>query len=1102
MSQTVDVPLPCPVSVHVHALWHRQSLHLCGLQTGDCRSALDPQALRALLGELSADALAASVAAQSTLTLWLPSGETEKPLATMTVPTLALAPTDAVDWLTSLPAPAPEACGPSVAYWARLASLILRHVANRQFFPDIQTSGDTAVAVWRLLVSSTTEVQNLERYARAMPPICRAVEQNGDSVPVSRDASALLESFLVATTDAVIRRSIAADPFFAEFSRRDTAPDQPLSPERRWVAALVGHSPHVPGTREENAALQEQVKTWVRPLDHMRASPPVQLRLTLEEPFADEEEKPQGTEDETQGGMVLRSSQGHVAANETPPEITDELAEEEKDAAEDHWTIRLQVIPLERDSNPIDAEDLWAKDTIAAGVLSRNILDWRQRLKSELARAAEVCPPFERLAAELEPTCLRLSTLEAHTFIHQWAPALRQRSFIIMLPDWATRPERDLGLLLYLAPPVSPDLDQVDFPDGSNRGARAPGGTAGHFGLHTLLNFDWRIAVGDMQLSADEFRVIAEQGAPLVRHKGQWLQFSPDAARRALTFLEPKNDKTMTLAEAFRTAYGGLTKDTGLPVLGLAGTHWIKDLLDQAPSRTLQPITQPADFQGTLRPYQLRGLEWMSFLDSMGIGACLADDMGLGKTIQLIALLLHERKFENGKTETEGLEGAPAGEASAAEAKRHPPTLLFAPTSVVGNWLREMQRFAPHLKVLVHHGPLRLRGDAFAKAAGEHDIVLTSYALAHRDFADLRRPNWHRLALDEAQKIKNPSAAATIAIRSIPAPHRIALTGTPIENHLAELWSIMEVLNPGLLGTAATFRERFAVPIEKLGSQERAAQLRKLIQPFVLRRTKTDPTIVGDLPDKIENRVYCNLTPEQAALYEATTAEMLGQIDAATGIRRRGLILAALTRLKQICDHPILVQNDEQSAPTLDARSGKCERLGDMLEEILEEPTDCALIFTQYRTMGFLLERFVRERLKQTPFFLHGGTPAKLRNEMVVSFQSPQSKTRIFILSLRAGGLGLNLTAANHVFHFDRWWNPAVEAQATDRAHRIGQTRKVQVHKFICVGTLEERIDRMLTEKKAVADRIVTSGDTWLTSLSTEELKNYLALSDDAVGDF
>ncbi|HYO11226.1 MAG TPA: DEAD/DEAH box helicase, partial [Tepidisphaeraceae bacterium] len=433
----------------------------------------------------------------------------------------------------------------------------------------------------------------------------------------------------------------------------------------------------------------------------------------------------------------------------------------------------------------------------------------------------------------------------------------------------------------------------------------------------------------------------------------------------------------------------------------------------------------------------------------------------------------------------------------AAETRR--PTLLFAPTSVVGNWVKELERFAPELKVLLHHGPQRLKGDAFIDSASRHDVVITSYALAHRDLDVLSKVPWHRLALDEAQKIKNPSAASSIAIRALAAPRRVALTGTPVENHLSELWSIMDVLNPGLLGSAKDFRERFAVPIEKLLDKDRGEHLRKMIRPFVLRRTKSDPAIAGDLPDKIEMKVFCNLTVEQAAMYERATAEMLAAIDAATGIRRRGLILAVLTRLKQICDHPALLEENNATS-ALDGRSGKAERLIDMLEEVIEEG-ESALVFTQYAQMGKLLQRMLTQRLRSPIHFLHGGTPQKQRDEMVQNFQGAQQPS-VFILSLRAGGLGLNLTAASHVFHFDRWWNPAVENQATDRAHRIGQQRRVQVHKFIALGTVEERIDKLLTEKTQLAESIVGTGEEWLTELSTSDLREYLQLAEQAVSEF
>ena len=672
--------------------------------------------------------------------------------------------------------------------------------------------------------------------------------------------------------------------------------------------------------------------------------------------------------------------------------------------------------------------------------------------------------------------------------------ACARGGFGVGLPEWAGQASTELAIQLAVRPLEDGELLGGGRGDSDGRGwhpASEPWSTdvaTGRFGLDSLLEFNWQVAVGDMRLSPEEFADLASRQSPLVRFGGRWVQIDPEAARRAAEFLKGQGSGRMTLAEAMRTAYGATRIDPGLPIRGLVGASWIEQLLQQAPGSQVQSMAQPVEFRGELRAYQLRGLDWMAFLDRLGIGGCLADDMGLGKTIQLIALLLHERAGRDG---VQGSQGSPRTNAG--------PTLLFAPTSVVGNWVREVERFAPTLRVLVHHGPDRLHGEAFESAARQRDLVITSYALAYRDLEDLRRLQWHRLALDEAQKIKNPSAASTLAIRSLWAPHRVALTGTPIENHLSELWSIMEILNPGLLGSATEFRDRFAVPIERLADRDRAERLRQMIRPFVLRRLKADPQIAGDLPEKMEMRVYCKPDAgSRASSYQRIAAEMLAHIEGAEGIRRRGLILAGLTRLKQVCDHPALLSKEMSN---LDRRSGKCERLVEMLEEVIEEG-DAALIFTQYREMGHLLARILPDRLRAPVQFLHGGTPTPQREEMVQRFQDPSAGIKVFILSLRAGGLGLNLTAANHVFHFDRWWNPAVEAQATDRAHRIGQTRTVQVHKFVCIGTMEERIDRMLTEKLALADKIVGSGDDWLTGLSTEELRQTLALSVDAVGDF
>ncbi|OGO40481.1 MAG: hypothetical protein A2Z04_07725 [Chloroflexi bacterium RBG_16_57_9] len=450
--------------------------------------------------------------------------------------------------------------------------------------------------------------------------------------------------------------------------------------------------------------------------------------------------------------------------------------------------------------------------------------------------------------------------------------------------------------------------------------------------------------------------------------------------------------------------------------------------------------------------------------------------MGLGKTIMLIALLLHEKsRSSNGNQ----------------------PVLLVCPTSVVGNWEREVQRFAPSLRTMIHHGASRARGEEFAAQAGQHDLVISSYPLVHRDELDLAGVDWGGVVLDEAQNIKNPSTKQTQAVRKLPAGYRVALTGTPVENRLSELWSIMEFLNPGYLGSQKDFRTRFALPIERYRDQAATQRLKSLVQPFILRRLKTDPKIIQDLPDKLEMKVFCTLTREQATLYEAVVQDALKQIEEAEGMQRRGIILATLTKLKQVCNHPAQFLGDQSSLP---GRSGKLARLTEMLEEVFSVG-DRALVFTQYAEMGKMLQAHVADALGGEVLFLHGGTPRKQREKLIARFQADEPGSMAFILSLKAGGTGLNLTKANHVFHFDRWWNPAVENQATDRAFRIGQTRNVQVHKYICAGTLEERIDEMIESKLALAENVLGAGEAWLTELSTDQLRDLFTLRRESVGE-
>jgi hypothetical protein len=935
-------------------------------------------------------------------------------------PARCLEPAEAVRWLAAVhPADADE----SIRFWSKLARFVLDLLAHRRFYPDVEAAADALRTRWRPWLADPKILKWLEAMVAAMPPLRLAAQERPDPAH-------LVESFLLTTTDALVRRRAAQDPFFQDVQQRNAHPSAP--PDAQWMAALLSADGLLTGPPEFLHRLADQVRQWVAKLEQRQAGP-LRLDFILEEP----------------------------SLESTDPAAAD-------------WIVHFRLCLMDESETMVDAEELWSEEPSA--VLGRHVLDRRKWLVEELRSAAEAFPPLERISDQ--PSEIRLTTSEAHLLLRQWAADLRQRGYGVVLPQWMAR--REIGLHMLVHPQEDLQLLAPSGPPGAGPPEHPLETGASQFGLQTLIDFDWQVAIGDLRLSVEEFQTLMQSHQSLVRYQGQWIEVDEQAARKAMEHLDGHVRGKTTLAEAIRATFTAQAQ-TGLPVLGLSGTGWLEHLLDQTPTMQLEAMTQPKAFAGTLRPYQLRGLDWLGFLDRLGIGACLADDMGLGKTIQLIALLLRER--ETGF----GFRVPGSGDASAPARNPNPesrnPTLLFAPTSVVGNWRRELERFAPSLKTLVHHGPQRLRGKTLAQAANEHDVVITSYALAHRDREDLAAIPWHRLVLDEAQKIKNPSAASTLAIRSLPAPRRVALTGTPIENHLSELWSIMDVLNPGLLGSAAEFRQRFALPIERMGDRDRSDRLRRLIQPFILRRTKSDPQVAAELPEKLDMRVFCNLTQEQAALYQRITDEMLTRIDAAGGIRRRGLILAALTRLKQICDHPALIARS--TVGPLDGRSGKCERLVEMMEEVLEEG-DTALIFTQYRQMGHLLEKILVDRLDAKLQFLHGGTPATRRDEMVEQFNAPGSPIRIFILSLRAGGVGLNLTAANHVFHFDRWWNPAIEQQATDRAHRIGQTKPVFVYELIARNTVEEKILKLKERKRALAEGVL-GVDSAMSKLLTED---------------
>jgi hypothetical protein len=736
-----------------------------------------------------------------------------------------------------------------------------------------------------------------------------------------------------------------------------------------------------------------------------------------------------------------------------PPQVD---AESGQPLAPD-WTLRYMLQAGDDPSLLVPAGQVWRARGGTLSVLNRKFEGAQERLLAGLGLAARLFPPIMTSLRTARPQACSLTVDEAYAFLREVGPLLEGSGFGVLVPPWWNKPGARLGLRAKL---------------------RADANIVGQgiLSMDSLVQFNWELALGDEPLTQEEFERLAALKMPLVQVRGQWVLLQPDQIEAAIAFWEKKRlQGEMPLRDALGVALGAASEVGGLPLHGVKASGWLDELLRQLQAGDrLQELPPPRGFVGQLRPYQVRGFSWLAFLRKWGLGACLADDMGLGKTIQAIALLLRERQQAE-----DGLG----------------PALVICPTSVVGNWKREIQRFAPGLRVMVHHGSERASGEEFVAAARQHDVVVSTYGLARRDVDDLCQVPWSDVILDEAQNVKNPHAKQTQAVRKLRAANRIALTGTPVENRLSELWSIMHFLNPGFLGSQAGFRQDFALPIERYQDAAATARLKGLVGPFVLRRVKTDSTIIQDLPDKIEMKVYCNLTAEQATLYEAVVKESLERIASADaeegeGIERRGVVLGALMRLKQVCNHPAQFLADGSALP---GRSGKLDRLGEMLEEALSVG-DRALVFTQFAEMGHMLRAYLASLFGVEVLFLYGGTPQKQRDRMVARFQEARGGPPIFILSLKAGGTGLNLTAANHVFHFDRWWNPAVENQATDRAFRIGQTRDVQVRKFVCAGTLEERIDELIESKKALAESVVGAGEAWLTEMSTDELRDLMAL--------
>jgi SNF2 family DNA or RNA helicase len=964
--------------------------------------------------------------ASSSLIAEPPSSHAKAMLRPWTVTVWRLSPEQAVELLCAcvgkqMLAPGMVA-GNDLMFWATAMRFAGALVARQQFLPGVTEENDRCRACWKPVFTGP-DADLLAKLAKAMPPACRALTRAADSPPET-PALSVLSAFIAEIVDHLVRSSAAQQmgvglrPAPTVGPKRQKKAAAFDSVHDQWLHTLRSSAGDMAGDAAELAQLATQVREWQHPISIATATP-FRLCFRLEEPEGDGDDADNG-----------RYSGGA-------------------------WYVRYLLQAADDPSLLIQTQDAWNAKGSKASLLKRGGFNAREYLLSSLGQASGISPRVEASLKTAAPGGYDLDATGAYEFLSEKAVALEQAGFGVLLPAWWTRKGTKLRLT------VRAEVNSPKMQGGSG------------LSLESIVQFRWQVALGDEQLSFEELTALAKLKQPLVKVRGQWVQMSAEEIRAALDFWKKKATDQASVREVVRMALGAGKTPGAMAFEGVTATGWIADFLAQLDGRVaFEELLVPSGFQGTLRPYQVRGYSWLHFLRRWGLGACLADDMGLGKTIEALVLLQQEW---------------------GANGKR--PVLLICPTSVVGNWRKEAARFTPDLPVMVHHGLTRTKSAAFKEEAQQQAIVISSYALLHRDFEILKDVTWAGVILDEAQNIKNPETKQAQAARALPAEYRIALTGTPVENNVGDLWSIMEFLNAGFLGTQTEFKRTFFVPIQANRDLEAVGRLKRLTGPFILRRLKTDKSIIADLPEKMEMKVFCTLTKEQASLYAAVVQDAVPTLDEAEGIQRRGIILATLSKLKQVCNHPAQFLGDNSVLP---GRSGKLARLTEMLEEIIAVG-DRALIFSQFAEMGGILRRHLQETFGREVLFLHGAVPKQQRDRMVERFQADGGGPPIFILSLKAGGTGLNLTRANHVFHFDRWWNPAVENQATDRAFRIGQTKNVQVHKFLCVGTLEEKIDEMIERKKEIAEQVVGTGEGWLTELSTAALKELFALRKEAV---
>ena len=702
---------------------------------------------------------------------------------------------------------------------------------------------------------------------------------------------------------------------------------------------------------------------------------------------------------------------------------------------------RLKVyIKNRKTDESVLIDELYHKETIFDAQSS----DIARIVEKQLNYAIRYMPELEDLFEDEDKLALDLNLNEVYKIITQTAYYLQKAQIEVILPKELVNiviPRASINAKVK----ASRSQDLADLFNNTS---------SSKMSLEDILEFSYEIAIGNEKISLEEFNKLVETSNGLIKYKNKYVLIDKEESKKIFEQIAKANFKSLSRMELIHASMSGQLAQYDFDY-------------DDAFARVIQDFTKPIEvtppetLKGDLRPYQQTGLKWLWTNVSKGFGVCMADDMGLGKTIQIISLILKMKEEGNLKK----------------------PVLVICPTTLMGNWMKELQMFAPSLDAVIYHGAER-------KLEVNHDVILTTYAIMRIDVEELKKHTWGMVIVDEAQNIKNPDTAQTLAIKTLKADVKVAMTGTPVENRLTELWSIFDFINQGYLGSLREFQKSYAIPIERFKENSRAAKLKMSVSPFVLRRLKTDKHVISDLPEKMVLNEYCYLSKPQAVLYEKTLNEMMSKISEFSGVNRRGNIFKLITALKQICNHPYQFLKSGEMSREL---SGKMDKCISTVQSIIDNG-EKTLIFTQYKEMGDILTKVITEECGTEPLFFHGSLTVPQREELINRFQN-EADCKVMILSLKAGGTGLNLTSATNVIHYDLWWNPAVEDQATDRTYRIGQDKNVMVHRMITLGTFEEKIDEMLKAKKELADLAVYEGEKIITELSDEEIYEIFTLS-------